>query len=155
MENHNPFLLRPDELMRDWKNIRQEIKALSEDGDKFLLAAKYWAQAPLMKRAYDIEDCEHIPGPWEMMTANNWCPESVAIGMEFTLRLAGIDTNRMALVLIRDYEQSEQFLCLEIDNDKYLNYCVGEITPKPIKGIDEIGRFVFNGRSYCRFTQIK
>jgi hypothetical protein len=29
--------------------------------------AEYWAQAPLMKCAYDPEDCSEWPSPWEMI----------------------------------------------------------------------------------------
>jgi hypothetical protein len=60
----------------------QNIEVLTENSLDTL--AEYWAQAPLMKCAYDGEDCSEWPGPWEMIHARRLVPYSVAIGMEFT-----------------------------------------------------------------------
>lgn len=89
--------------------------------------AEYWANAPLMTIAYDPADAANWPTPWEMVHANNWCRNSVAIGMESTLRLAGFPTERMRLALIIDRSIEEMVLCLIVDDQWLLNYDWGTV----------------------------
>jgi hypothetical protein len=83
----NPFLLPPKKRLADWKDFRQSLSEHSE-AEQLRLVAQYWAQAPMCAGlAHNIDEPESIPGPWEMVSEGQWCEHSVAIGMEFTLRL--------------------------------------------------------------------
>lgn len=139
--------MNSQDRLADWKNFRQSIAELS-DIDKFKKVVEYWSQAPLEKIAYDIEDVENIPTPWEMMDANDWCRNSIAIGMEFTLRLSGVDKNRMELRMIIDPSISDMMLALIIDNRYILNYDWGNIyaqkLPKEARIIKRI-KYIKNG----------
>jgi hypothetical protein len=96
----NPFLLDPHERLRDWKAFRTGLSMLSEP-DQLRAVAGYWALAPMKSLAYDVERPLDLPTPWEMIDLGDWCRNSVAYGMEFTLRLAGWDASRLKLVSLR------------------------------------------------------
>lgn len=143
----NPFLLERDERMANWKAMRNGLAEMSED-DQMAKVAQYWSLAPLMKCAYDSYELEKWPGPWEMVMAGDWCRDSVAVGMEFTLRISGWSPDRLSLVMIRDYDLSDQMLALKIDNKILLNYSVGEVISYPKTSHEIIFEYGFNGRSY-------
>lgn len=143
----NPFLLSPQERIADWKALRAQIAELDDDA-ALLAVARYWQQAPLSKMAYDPELPEEWMSPWEMVSAGDWCPYSRAIGMEFTLRLAGWDTARLKLVLMRDYDVSQQLLVLKVDDQLVLNYEEGEVIPYPATDQTILVTWQFTGKNY-------
>jgi hypothetical protein len=143
----NPFFLSPDDQITSWKTLREEIKSLDEAA-ALQKVADYWAAAPLLKLAYDPEDCSGWPSPWEMIHANDWCANSVAIGMEFTLRLAGWEPSRLTLMFLRDYDISDQRMVLKIDESVVLNYSVGEVNEYPNTNHDVLVAFKNDGKRY-------
>lgn len=145
----NPFLLPPQERLADWKLFRESLKSLPEE-NQLTAVALYWGQAPLMKLAYDIERAETLPSPWEMINEGSWCRNSVAVGMEFTLRLAGWDPRRLELRLIRDWDISEVILLLIIDGKEVLNYTYSTVTEYPKSRHDVTGSWSFSGKFYTR-----
>lgn len=144
----NPFLLDARERLADWKEFRKSLTGLPES-EQLDCVAEYWAKAPLGKLAYDLDDPEGIPSPWEMVSAGDWCPNSIAIGMEFTLRLAGWDAERLLLAMIRDYDISEMKVVLIIDENRWLNYSYGLVSETPKTRFDIIGRWHFSGKFYA------
>ena len=143
----NPFLMRPDERTASWKALREEVRLL-DDAAALKLVSEYWAKAPVSKMAYDPEDHASWPSPWEMVHAGDWCPSSIAIGMEFTLRLGGWDASRLKLVLIRDYDISEQIMVLKIDESLVLNYSVGYVEEYPKTNHDVLISYQNDGKRY-------
>lgn len=143
----NPFLLSPKGRLDDWKNFRKSLANLPEN-EQLKQVALYWAQAPMVKIAYDLDQPENIPSAWEMVSAGSWCENSVAIGMEFTLRLAGIAADRLQLALIRDYDISEMKVILIVDGTFALNYEYGEVTTIPSTNHDVLGWWQFTGKTY-------
>jgi hypothetical protein len=146
----NPFMFAQGERLSDWKALRASLPAMSEE-DQLLKIAQYWGRAPLMKCAYDSYKIEEWPGPWEMVIAGDWCRDSVAAGMEFTLRLSGWSADRLSLVMIRDYDISDQMLVLKIDNEKVLNYSIDEVVDNPSTKHAVMFQYRFNGRGYSSF----
>lgn len=147
----NPFLLGRDERLVEWKAFRLSLAELCPD-EQFIAVARYWAQAPMLARpAYDVENCKELPTPWEMIITNDWCRDSVAVGMEFTLRLAGYPAEELSLSLIRDYDISEQMFCLKIDNRLLLNYSIGEVKELPSTNHFCLMQIRYNGRGYLQF----
>lgn len=122
----NPFLFGPDERLSHWRDFRKSISEIP-DFDKLKAVVEYWAQAPLQNIAYDIEDLESLPTPWEMISDGNWCRNSIAIGMAFTLRLAGIDESRIELKMIIDPTISDMMLTVVVDAQHILNYDWGNV----------------------------
>lgn len=143
----NPFLLSPQERLADWKEFRKHLADLPET-EKFSSVARYWANAPLINHAYDLEG--EIPTPWTMVHDGYWCRISVAIGMEFTLRLAGISPDRMKLQLIRDVDLSEMILLLIIDQHVVLNYQHGTVTSLPTSNHIVVETWQHDGKKYVR-----
>ena len=143
----NPFMLPSQDRLEHWKNFRTELSTFSSD-EQLARVAAYWALAPLSKMAYDIERPETWPGPWEMISEGQWCRNSVAIGMECTLRLAGWNSSRLQLAMIRDYDLSDQVAVVIIDDRKLLNYTYSEVADYPDTKHDVVGRWQFSGKFY-------
>lgn len=146
----NPFLLPADERMADWRGFRATL-AEKEEADQFAAVAAYWSRAPLLTIAYDVEAATTWPTPWEMMNANEWCRKSVAIGMEATLRLAGIAAERLALELMLDRTIQDLLFILKIDDQWALNYDWGSVTLYPKTEHAVIRRIRFSGRGYSAY----
>lgn len=145
----NPFVISTTQLLTDWKTIRTGLKSQTEE-QQLASVAEFWAQAPLSTMAYDPEALDTYPTPWEMMHANDWCRNSVAVGMEFTLRLGGWTPDRLTIKMIRDYDISEQKLVVEVDQKYLLNYEYRSVVPWPTTNYDILDAWKFTGRHYER-----
>lgn len=145
----NPFLLDARQRLADWKEFRKALTVLPE-AEQLEAVAHYWAKAPLGKLAYDLDDPEGIPSAWEMVSAGEWCANSIAIGMEFTLRLAGWAPERLLLAMIRDYDISEMKVVLIIDGNRWLNYSYDQVSDTPTTRHDVIGHWRFSGKLYAQ-----
>lgn len=144
----NPFLLSPKERLAHWSAFRRELPVLPE-AEQFARVADYFAKAPLVKIAYDPVRPDTWPTPWEMISDGEWCRQSIAVGMEATLRLAGLDPERTALAMIICPEISDHRLVLQIDGRVTLNYLWGLPTDRPLGPHRVIGRWRFRGRGYA------
>ena len=147
----NPFLLSPNERLEDWKRLRKEI-ANADDGQALRLVAEYWGKAPLSVYSYDPEQPDEWPSPWEMVSDGEWSRSTVAIGMEFTLRLAGWDAGRLKLVYFRDYDISEELMILKIDDTLALNYTLNEVVEYPQTNKVILGSWAFRDKKYDALT---
>lgn len=143
----NPFLLPAPERLKHWKEFRNSLAHL-EDAEALAAVAEYWRWAPLLKMAYDPEFPTEWASPWEMINTGDWCVYSRAIGMEFTLRLAGWDKSRLKLVLMRDYTISEQLMVLKIDDSLALNYTEGLVVEYPNTDQTILVTWQFDGKNY-------
>src|SRR5438270_4117448 len=143
----NPFLASPRERLTLWKALRSSLANMPE-AEQLAAVAKFWAQAPLHKFAYDVEKPETWPSPWEMISEGDWCSRSVGIGIEFTLRLGGWKPERLTLHLIRDLDRSDMMFVVEIDDNYYLNYDHGLVSPVPNTTRDFICSWKYCGKSY-------
>ncbi len=143
----NPFILSSKDRLAHWKQFRKDLSALTEE-EQLVSVVEYWALAPLSKLAHDMERPNDCPSPWEMIGDGNWCRNSVAMGMEFTLRLAGWDSQRIQLLMIRDWDISEVIMVVNIDESKVLNYTYGTVVDYPDTRHDVIGRWRFCGKLY-------
>lgn len=126
----NPFLKSSDERLSDWKALRHQIAEMSDE-DALNAVAAFWAQAPLSAFSHDPEQADTWPSPWQMVSAGEWSKHTIAIGMEFTLRLAGWSPERLKLVFLRDYDISEEIMILKIDDKFVLNYTVKSVIEYP------------------------
>lgn len=143
----NPFLLSPQERLTDWKSFRKTLLELPEQ-EQLSAVATYWSQAPLATIAHDVERPDTWPTPWEMISEGEWCRNSVAIGAEFTLRLAGWDSSRLTLAMIRDWDVSEMVFVVIIDESKLINYTYGSVSEYPKTRHDLVSKYRFSGRLY-------
>jgi len=146
----NPFLSPPAERLADWKQFRQSLATIDETHQLAAVAA-YWANAPLMASADRLDQYARWPTIWEMIHANQWCRNSVAIGMEATLRLAGMAVDRLILRLIHDRIIQAGLLVLVVDDTWLLNYDWGFV--RHYTGEHPVMQsWYFTGRDYCTFN---
>ena len=147
----NPFLLAPTERLRHWKDFR---RGLTDQNllNQIASVAEYWSQTPIGPLAYDPDDQTHWLTPWERIYNNQWCRSSVAIGMENTLRLAGINPDRLRLQLCLD-EICDLLLVLVVDDTYVLNYDWGSVHSAPLD-TTVIREWKYNGRGYCQTEKL-
>jgi len=146
----NPFLLSADERLEHWKAFRKSLADKTET-DQLQAVAQYWAHAPLLNIAYDCEDPETWPSIWEMIQLGDWCRNSIAIGMEGTLRLLGFAPERITLGMLIDHDISLMVMAVRIDADKLLNYDYGIVSPCSTTNHRWIRRYRWSGRKYLDF----
>ncbi len=135
--------------MAQWKTVRTQLKEKSEQ-EQLQSVVDFWMKAPLKKMAYDPERLDEYPSPWDMMTDNDWCQNSIAIGMDFTLRLGGWDADRLQIKMIRDYDLSVQQLVLVVDGKYVLNYEYGVVADEITSNHDVLDSWTFTGKHYER-----
>lgn len=143
----NPFVLSFEERTKAWKDLRKSLPEMT-DNKKLEAVARFWSNAPLVSDAYDLEDCETWPTPWEFIKNNEWCRSSVAISMENTLRLSGFDSERLKLKLILDRDISEILMILSVDDKFVLNYDWGQVRDYQKTNHYVIKKWKFVGKSY-------
>ncbi len=148
----NPFILPKPQLLQEWKNLRNGLSE-KDDADALSDVMKFWSLAPTSRIAYDPEALDTYPTAWEMMDENDWCDNSVAVGMEFTLRLGGWDQSRLMIKMVKDYDLSIQRLVLFVDDKYLLNYQYGTIVEMPTKKFDVLSLWQFTGRKYQRLDK--
>lgn len=145
----NPFLMNSRNRLDYWRKLREEIST-KNDLDKVKIVSHYWALAPLENIAYDVEDIENIPTPWEMIENNHWCVNSVAIGMEFTLRLSGVHEDGLQLNMIIDPEMCVMKLICRMNN-YILNYEYDTIHTQLSKSARIIKKIKYQKNRYIEF----
>ena len=145
----NPFIVfnTPDGRVSNWKALRKKIAELPDD-EAVAMLVEYWSLAPLSAYSYNPESPADWPSPWEMVHRGEWCRQMIAVAMEFTLRLAGWDENRLELIAFRDYDISEEVMVLKIDDALTLNYSVGQVVGWPDSEKIITGKWRFKGRGY-------
>jgi hypothetical protein len=145
----NPFLLPAEDRLSHWKNFRTQLATMTE-AEQLAAVATYWSLAPLSTIAYDPEALDECPTAWEMIKHNDWCSNSIAVGMEFTLRLSGWDASRLILRNVKDYDLCLQKIVLEIDNAHFINYDYSVVVPLPETRYDILDSWQFTGRHYSK-----
>jgi hypothetical protein len=140
----NSFLLAPQIRLTAWRAFRHTIANETEQ-TQLQMVADFWSQAPLNPIAFAIDD--PWPTTWEMLMTNNFCRQSLALGMESTLRLAGWPSDRLLLKMINDSTTS--LLILVVDEQWMLNYAWGKVVPVVPHPILRQWRFV--SRDYLAF----
>lgn len=145
----NPFLLPLSTLLQHWKDLRNDLKTFDEM-KQLEKIAEFWGNAPLSTYAYDPEALDTYDTAWEMMHSNDWCANSVAVGMEFTLRLGGWHPDQLTILYVKDTDESIQRLVLEIEGKYWLNYDHGVVSLIPKTNFVIIDRWKFVGKNYKR-----
>ena len=76
----NPFISGGNDLTISWRALRNNLSSLSNE-DKLKAIADFFALAPLGRLSCDPDDPDTWGDAWEMISANDWCPVRVAVGM--------------------------------------------------------------------------
>ena len=128
------WLDSPSTRLNRWRGFR---KGLNTDDTKAVCetVVDWWKMAPISSWTIDPVDSSTWPTPWEMLHSGNFCDNSIALGMSYTIHYANEHIpNR--LLYITDRENSIQTLCALIDNKYLLNYSYGAISTLPTENVN-------------------
>lgn len=126
---HTAWFESPSTRLKQWRVFR---KGLNTDNTKAVCETiiDWWKMAPISSRTIDPVESSTWPTPWEMLHSGNFCENSLALGMSYTMYYANENIPN-ELLFITDRENSIQTLCTWIDNKYLLNYQHGAISTLP------------------------
>ena len=106
---HTTWFESPSNRLSQWRDFR---KGLDTD-DIFKVCntvIDWWKMAPISKMTIDPVDSSTWPTPWEMLHSGNFCENSRALGMSYTIYYAN-ESIPNELMFITCRENSTQQLC--------------------------------------------
>lgn len=112
----NIFQCSYPERLRHWSLLRSEAKLLSTD-NACIMIDRWWQQAPLINHYLHWSDTANWPDPWSLLSDNNYCTLTRAVGICYTLLIIGIVN--VDLVQAADCQGEEHNLVL-VDSPKYV-----------------------------------
>lgn len=144
-------MMSPAERLEAWGSFRDSLSSLSEQ-EQIDQVAKFWAQCPFSKWVIHPEDSKNWPTVWELLHDGNYCKNAIALGIESTLRLGGMNPERLKLVMIRHLEDQEEFFTVTVDDVHVLNCSYGEsVKVDDLVGVvDTMYSYRWKGRRYQR-----
>jgi hypothetical protein len=113
----NPFQDTYQNRLKSWRDLRSTTSKLPLD-QACVQIDRWWQQAPLVNHHYHWNDIENWSEPWTMLSENEYCVLTRAIGMCYTLLMNGVDD--IELVTATDSQCEEHYLVLV--GDYILNY---------------------------------
>lgn len=127
--NHRAWFESPSKRLSMWREFRNGLDT-SNITDVCNTVIQWWQTAPLVNRSIDPVSSEQWPTPWEMLHQGNFCEDSLALGMSYTIFYATPNIpNELIYVTCKD--KSFQRLCALIDNKHLLNFDHGCISTLP------------------------
>ena len=112
-----------------WRDFRKSLDT-NNIFDVCNVVIAWWQSAPLVSIAIDPVNSSQWPTPWEMLHQGDFCEDSLALGMSYTIYYANPDIEN-ELLYITCREKSLQRLCALIDNKYLLNFEHGVISTLP------------------------
>ena len=112
-----------------WRDFRKSLDT-NNIFDVCNIVIAWWQSAPLVSIAIDPVNSSQWPTPWEMLHQGDFCEDSLALGMSYTIYYANPDIKN-ELLYITCRKKSLQRLCALIDNKYLLNFEHGVISTLP------------------------
>lgn len=120
----NVFQLNYEARLQDWFDLRNKL-ADADLETKCLEVDKWWQSAPLVNHYLHPQEPSAWPGPWDLLSDNEYCPVARGLGMIYTLMLIGV--HKIDLCIAID-DNSEDVVLVLVDHAKYiLNYWPGSV----------------------------
>lgn len=120
MSNNQWWFEPPSKRLAAWRDFRQSLDT-TNIVDVCETVMEWWEYAPLLNITIDPVDSSNWPTPWEMLHQGDFCEDSLALGMAYTIYYANPNID-IELLYITNKKQSIQKLCALIDNKHLLNY---------------------------------
>lgn len=130
--NHRAWFESPSKRLAMWREFRKSLDT-SNTLDVCNTVIKWWETAPLVSISIDPVDASRWPTPWEMLHRGDFCEDSLALGMSYTIFYANPNIPN-ELIYVTCLGESFQRLCALIDNKHLLNYHRGKISILPTDG---------------------
>lgn len=102
-----------------WKNLREDISALSP-ADALNLTSAWWQSSSAVRRTFDPWKIDKWPNPWNLLYQSEQCPNSIILGIYYTLALTNLNFYKLAV--INDIEQRHNCLALIVDDTTVITY---------------------------------
>ena len=117
-----------NERLSEWRKFRRALNTSNTILDDI---RKFWEHAPVGPNVYDQSNPKEWPTPWDLVLEDSYDDFARALGMTMTfLLIDGVDSNRIALNVYIDREQSAFYHLPIIDNQIVLNYNWGSLEQK-------------------------
>lgn len=126
---HRAWFDSPSSRLSQWREFRQSLN-INDTYEVCKTVVSWWKSAPLISITIDPVDASQWPTPWEMLHQGDFCENSLALGMSYTIYYAN-PTIANELVYVTCRSSSFQRLCALIDNKHLLNFNLGEISTFP------------------------
>ncbi len=131
--NNQAWYESPSKRLSMWRDFRNGLdKTNTLEVSNTVM--HWWKSAPLSSITIDPVNSEQWPTPWEMLHQGNFCQNSVALGMAYTIYYANPDIQN-ELLYVTCLGKSFQRLCALIDNKHLLNFDHGRISTLPTEDI--------------------
>jgi hypothetical protein len=143
----------PAERLAAWGSFRNGLSTTAEHL-QFTATAKFWAQCPFKKWVIHPEDSKNWPTVWELINEGEYCKNAIALGIESTLRLSGVSSERLKLVMTRNLVDHEEYFVVIIDDIHVLNYSYGETiqVDELITNVELLYAYGWKNRTYYRIA---
>ena len=84
---HTAWFESPSTRLSQWREFR---KGLDTDNTQEVckIVIDWWKMAPISKMSIDPVDSRTWPTPWEMLHSGDFCENSLALGMSYTIYYA-------------------------------------------------------------------
>ena len=128
---HTAWFEAPSTRLSKWRIFRQALNT-HNTYDVCETVVQWWKMAPISSWTIDPVNSSTWPTPWEMLHSGDFCDNSLALGMSYTIYYAN-ETIPNELLYIVDRKKSIQRLCVHIDNKYLLNFEHGAISKLPTK----------------------
>ena len=119
----------PRVRLSNWRSFRKGLDT-NNVYDVCRTVLEWWKMAPLSARTIDPVHSNTWPTPWEMLHSGEYCEDSLALGMGYTVYYANSSIDN-ELLYIYDKQKSIHRLCCLVDKKYLLNYSYGEISKLP------------------------
>ena len=127
--NHRAWFESPSKRLSMWRDFRNALDT-TNTLDVCNTVVQWWKSAPLVSISIDPVNSEQWPTPWEMLHQGDFCEDSLALGMAYTIHYANPNI-KTELIYVTCIGKSFQRLCTLIDNKHLLNYEHGCISTLP------------------------
>jgi hypothetical protein len=115
----NVFQLSFEARLKSWHDLRKSL-ANADTKTKCVEIDKWWQSAPLVNHYLHPAETSSWPGPWDLLSDNEYCHIARGLGMVYTLLLTGVDDIDFC---IATDDNSEEVIIVLVDHAKYvLNY---------------------------------
>jgi len=123
---HTTWFESPTARLSQWREFRKSLDT-SDTSQVCEIVVDWWKLAPISKMTIDPVNSSTWPTPWEMLHSGDFCENSIALGMSYTIHYANENIpNKLLFITCR--QNSTEKLCVLIDNKYLLNYEHGSIS---------------------------
>lgn len=120
----NPFQCEYMYRLQEWRWLRTTIKSLPLQ-QAAVEVDSWWQRAPIQNHHLHPADIDNWPDPWTLLSDNQWCTLTRALGVCYTLWMA--DITDIKLVIATDQTCIDHNLVI-LGGPKYvLNYHPGSV----------------------------